>query len=398
MLTPGYRGGWIRGDASDYDAWAKLVGDSKWSYKGLLPYFRKTEHYHTYDLDVNEHGYEGPVRTQSVSSTGRDYPLRDQIKAAWESAGVVQKADANSGFPQGLGELIENRDDGKRQLASTVYSLAGVKVMTETLVKSILVEKRGTTNVAIGVQLADNQTYRANKEVLLSAGAYRTPQVLLLSGIGPAKDLAAHGITQIVDAPYVGQNLHDHMAVAQWWKLRDPEAGLSLGSPKFNNPAFAKGTPMDWVITQTVPHDGLKQALAQDEGKIEDSHPLLTPARSCTESFVVYVGANAAAPTVPMDGSHVTTTVIGLLPTSRGSVTLASSDSAAAPRIDPNYYATEADRYVMRTGLKKMIEVMLDTKQGKELVEGETVAEGQTPLNAKSPDSELDKLIKERGK
>ena len=398
MLTLDFQGGWIRGDASDYDAWAELVNDSKWSYKGLLPYFRKIENYHTSDLDVKEHGYEGPVHTQSVSSTGREYPLRDQLKAAWKAAGVAQIADANSGFPQGLGELVENRRDGKRQLASTVYSLAGVHVMTETLVKRILVETRGSDKVATGVQLADSKIYLVNKEVILSAGAYRTPQVLLLSGIGPAKDLNAHGIPQVIDAPHVGQGLHDHMSVAQYWRLRNPEAGLSLGSPKFNNPAFAKGTPLDWIVTQTVPHDGLKQALAKDEGRVDDSHSYLNPTRSHTESLLVYAAANAAKPVISMDGTHVTTTVLGLVPTSRGSVTLESADPAAAPRIDPNYYATEADRYVMRTGLRKMMEVMLDTIEGQALVEGETVAEDQSALNSRSSDSELDERIKERGK
>ncbi len=106
------QGGWFRGDASDYNAWAKLVNDPKWSYKGFFPYVRMTERYHTSEVDVNEQGYDGPVYTQSTLSTGQDYPLRDQLRSAWEAAGVTKAADANSGFPQGLGEVIENRNDG----------------------------------------------------------------------------------------------------------------------------------------------------------------------------------------------------------------------------------------------------------------------------------------------
>ena len=104
------------------------------------------------------------------------------------------------------------------------------------------------------------------------------------------------------------------------------QAGLALGSPNFNKPHFAEGSPLDWVVAESVPYEGLKQALAKDEGNIESSHPLLTPGRSFTESLVVYVGANEILPTIPMDGSHITSIVIGLLPTSRGSVTLRSSD------------------------------------------------------------------------
>lgn len=391
-------GGWIREDSSDYDAWARLVKDEKWSYQRLLPFFRKSEHCHSADLDANEHGYNGPVYTQSVSSTGRHYPLREGMKAAWELSGVVQKADANSGAPQGMGELVENRNNGARQLASTIYPLAGVQVMTQKMVNRIFVQTREGIQVATGVQVTDDRIHLAREEVILSAGAYRTPQLLMLSGIGPGKELAKHGIKQTLDAPFVGQNLHDHMAVSQWWKLRNPEVGLALGSPNFSNPTFAKGTPMDWVITQPVPHNELKMALAKDEGNIDDLHPLLTPPRSCLEFVVVYAAANAANPAIPMDGSHITTTVAGLQPASRGTVTLASTDPATAPLIDPDYNATEADRYVMRTGLKQMLEVMMDNKEGQAMVEKETIAKGWTALTLYASDMELDKRIRKCGK
>lgn len=390
--------GWMRGDASDYDLWASLVKDPKWSYRGLLPYFRKIENYHTRQVNVHEHGFEGPIHTQSPSSTGRDFPLRDQIKAAWASAGVTYTVDANSGQPQGLGELVENRHDGVRQVSSTVYPLAGVEVKTQTIVQRVLLQKRGDAQFARGVQLSNGESLLASEEVILCAGAYRTPQALLLSGIGPAEELASHGIPAVIDAPGVGKNLFDHMAVAQWWKLRDPQAGLALGSPNFSKPSFVKGYPLDWVVTQSVPHEGLKMALTMDDGQIEKSHPLLTPPRSFIESLLVYAGANATSPSIPMDGSHITSTVVGLLPTSRGSVTLASTDSTASPRIDPHYYATEVDRYVMRSGLKKMMEVLLHTKEGQAIVEGETVGEGRSPLTSASSDEQLDERIKERGK
>jgi choline dehydrogenase-like flavoprotein len=99
-----------------------------------------------------------------------------------------------------------------------------------------------------------------------------------------------------------------------------------------------------------------------------------------------------------MDGSHVTAVVMGTLPTSRGSVRLASSDPSAAPLIDPNYYATEADRYVMRAGLRQVTEAFLNSKEGQALVESETVAEGETPLDSNASDSELDKRVASRGK
>jgi len=207
--------GWIRGDKNDYDAWGKLVGDARWTYAGMLPYFRKTEMHHTPYGDPEEHGFEGGMITCSVTSSGRDYPLRDMVKAAWEAVGLQQIPDSNSGSPQGFADLNENRKNGKRQLACDAYSLDGVKIMTETLVKRVIVEEIDGRKIATGVELASGEVLRANKEIVISAGAYRTPQVLMLSGIGSATELKKHGIAQLVDLPEVGKNLHDHFGIPQ---------------------------------------------------------------------------------------------------------------------------------------------------------------------------------------
>jgi len=135
-----------------------------------------------------------------------------------------------------------------------------------------------------------------------------------------------------------------------------------------------------------------------DEGDVHDGHPLLSPPRSHTESYFVYVGVNEADPAIPMDGTHITTSVVGLLPTSRGTISLASTDPETAPLIDPNYYATEADRYVMRTGLRKMTQVVLETPQGQELIQSETVPEGFEKLNSKSTDEAIDARVRKYGK
>ncbi|KAB8288832.1 hypothetical protein EYC80_010735 [Monilinia laxa] len=384
--------GWIRGEKSDYDSWAEVVGDPKWNYQGFLPYFRKVEHYH---VPSEEHGSEGPSYTQSVTSSGRQYPLRDPVKNAWIAAGVRHIADANSGSPQGIGELVENRRDSIRQVASTIYPLKGIDILLNTLVKRVVIEDNETgEKVATGVELANGDIIKAKKEVILAAGAYRTPQVLLLSGIGARKDLK--GISQVVDLPQVGENFHDHMSVSQWWKLQHPENNLAIGSPGFRDPKYFTGLPMDWIITQTVPRKGLKDALERDSGKNEDSNLLIASDRAHTESFMVYVARSPANPTIPLDGTHVTTSVVGLLPTSRGSIKLASTDPNDAPLIDPNYYATEADRYVLRAGLRKMAEA-LNTEAGRDFIEHEVVSEGLVPLTPNSSDEEIDAHVRLHG-
>jgi choline dehydrogenase-like flavoprotein len=180
----------------------------------MLPYFLKCEHHHT--QGSSEHVYNGPIITTNHKVPGRNFPLREAVKEAWKSVGLQYNPDLNGGSPQGFADIVETRLDGKRQLVSEAYSLAGVKVLTNTLVKRVIVEEINGKMVATGVELADGKIFRAGKEVVISAGTYRTPQILLLSDIEPAEELQKHGIRQTVNLPNVGKNLHDHLRVSQW--------------------------------------------------------------------------------------------------------------------------------------------------------------------------------------
>jgi len=394
-------GTWTRGGAADYDLWAKVVDDPRWSYESLLPYFRKTESHYDQQVDHTQHGFNGPIHTASVSgsSPNRQYPLRDPLRTAWDKVGVKYISDANSGSPIGLAELVENWRDGKRQLASQAYDLSAVQVMTGTMVRRVLVEDRSDNKVATGVELADGQRILASKEVIVAAGAYRTPQVLMLSGIGPAAELKRHDISLLVDAPEVGRNFHDHFSLCQWWKLRHPEAGLAIGTPLWSDPSYAKGLPCDWVVSEQALHELLEKALAIDGEVINDQHPLLQPGLSHTESIIVYApaGAPIAGVEVPMDGTHIGSAVLGMLPTSRGTITLASSDPLSPPVIDPNYYATEVDRVVMREGLRQVYRVLQETSEGRDIVAEETPPSGYAPLTLESTDSEIDSRVRRAG-
>lgn len=187
----------MRSSKADYDAWADLVKDQRWNYEGQLPYFRRTEHHYDNSQDTTSHGFDGPVFTASVSSSSRKYPLRSQVRNAWLEIGLPEITDMNGGSPFGFGDVVENRRNGDRQVASTTYSLDRVHVMTETLVSRVIFEEKS----AKGIRLANGTSIRARHEVILSAGAVRTPQILLLSGIGGTEELSSHGIEQIVDLP-----------------------------------------------------------------------------------------------------------------------------------------------------------------------------------------------------
>lgn len=213
-------GTWTRGPAFDYDVWAELVGDQTWSYASMLPYFKRVEHYHG-ELDGapgsmdGAHGSTGRIHNVSVqtSSADRIYPLSEPVFDAWRELGVKKVADGNAGYPIGLGDYVENFYQGKRQLASEAYSLKNVVVVTDVIVKRVLFHGKR----ASGVELVDGRTFRAEKEVIVAAGAYKTPQVLMLSGVGPKAELERHQIPLVADNEDVGRHLHDHLAYPQWW-------------------------------------------------------------------------------------------------------------------------------------------------------------------------------------
>ncbi|KAG4220329.1 hypothetical protein PC116_g31192, partial [Phytophthora cactorum] len=253
-------GGWLRGDAADYDEWAEVAGDKRWSYEGLKPWFVKSENFYDTSADPQEHGFDGPVHVTSVSAAEerqRKYPLRETVKKAWVELGVFHNIDRKNGASVGLNEMHENcNKNGTRQPANVVYPLDHVKVFTNTLVYRIIFDD---TKKATGVELVDGRKVAARKQVIVSAGSYQTPKILMLSGVGPSADLAQHDIPLVHESPHVGQNLHDHYAIHLAYRLRDPSLGHAFGSGGFQNPAFLKGLPWDWIANQPLPKEILSK-------------------------------------------------------------------------------------------------------------------------------------------
>ncbi|KAH8433404.1 GMC family oxidoreductase [Aspergillus melleus] len=402
-------GTWTRGNAADYNLWAKLVSDSSWSYEGLLPYFQRTETHYDRDADPAVHGTSGPIHNTIVELTSpeRLFPLKEPLRSAWDRLGVKFNPDANAGNPLGLAHFGENWREGQRQLASEAYGLSkrqGVTVITDTLVEKVIVNEQDGQKIATGVKVVNGQEYHASKEVIISAGAYRTPQVLMLSGIGPAEELAKHNIPQLVDAPDVGRHFHDHFCVPQWWKLRHPERGLSMGTPLWTSPAYGMGVPYDWNVTLQTPSDVLTRALQADNGEADNSeaskdHPYLDPNFAHTEVLVIYAPMSQAVAgfETPMDGTHISTAVLLMAPTARGQITLANADPATAPVIDPNYLGKEVDRAIVRDGVRRVAKLLLDTPEGQDMVEYEVTRPENTPIKLDSTDDEIDANVRRGG-
>ncbi|KAL6713317.1 hypothetical protein ACLMJK_008782 [Lecanora helva] len=396
ILNYGY---WARGDASDYDQWAATVGDDSWSFKGLLPYMKRAESHYEVDADPENRGSTGPIRVTSVpdSDPKRVYGLREPIKAAWEDLGLTYNAYGDCGSLAGICEFRENWRNGERQPSHLAYRLDSKDVITNALVHKVSFSEDGDgLPRASGVLLADGRCFRARKEIILSAGAIKTPQILMLSGIGPDDVLKEHHIPVLYNNQEVGKNYFDHFALFQTWKLRNSEKGLSMGAPQWTEPALFKGMPCDWAVNEGTPQELLRPALQADakNGKVFDPS-LSQPTRCHTETLVIYSPMGAP---VPIDGSWVGTSVMLLVPTSRGIVTLKSSSPNDSPEIDPNFYSTEFDRTALIYGARRLLKAMLATPAGKTYIEFEGAPPGMTPLTEYSSDDAIDERIKMTGK
>jgi choline dehydrogenase-like flavoprotein len=357
-------GGWLRADAADYDEWGRAVGDKRWSYEGLKPWLDKAE---------SRFGVK-PVS----SDPERNYPLRRPVEAAWRQLGAMP-AETQTGSITGLMEMSESSKDGARQRSCAVYPLDEVSVLTNTVVHRIIM----AGNVASGVLLDDGREITVREELIICAGAYRTPQLLMLSGIGPSDTLHKHEIPIVHPSPGVGQNLHDHFAIYLAFRLRDASQGLALGSAAWTNPSLFKGLPYDWVVSASLPPD----VIARSGSDLDKEN------RNLFEVLTVYVPPGI--PGIPIDGTHIATSTMLLLPTSRGTVSLRSADSNDAPEVRPNYLATNLDRQTLLYATRRTLKAMLATDSLKTLIESEAPpsAEGLAGLEPLTPEASDEVLL-----
>ncbi|KAL6716707.1 hypothetical protein ACLMJK_006275 [Lecanora helva] len=377
-------GAWMRAPASDYDLWAQHVGDPQWNYQNLLPYFRRTEHHYDIQGDKKQHGFEGPIHTTSRGV----YPLREAVHQIFTKSGFRDIPDTSAGA--GVAPWVENWRDGNRQHSSKVFGLSSVQVITNALVTQIVLNG---DKVATGVKLADGRHLRAKKEVIISCGAHKTPQLLMLSGIGPAEELRKNRIELLVNSPAVGSNHFDHLSLHQAWKLRHPERGLAAGSPAFNRPEYGQGFPVEWIATYSVPSSALSKSLsiaASDQVSLLSSQSHVFPDRTHLGLLIAYAPINVNEDyDVPLDGSHVSSGVLLFQPTSRGSITLTSDNPIAEPVVNPQYYSTLADKEMLRSGVRRVAELM-ESSAGREILEHETPPRGMPALTSSASDEDID--------
>ena len=302
-----------RGHRSAIDSWA-AAGATGWSYDDLLPYFRRSER--THGLDPRYRGVDGPMRPERVAP---HIPAARAALSALQGLGYPVSADLNGAQAEGAAWNEVTISDGVRQSAADAYLRPLLDRRNLTVVTSALVNRLVITNGrCTGVEYTHGgilQRAHAHAEVVLCAGAIGSPQLLMLSGIGPADGLRAHNLEPLVDLPGVGANLADH------------PLGLVVYASPGPLPGTASGTADVVAAVRTDP-------------------ALMAP------NLHIFFGGIPLAPSSMLGQSGFTVGFALLAPRSRGAVTLASADPGTAPRIDPGLLSDYRDVADMLAGLR----------------------------------------------
>lgn len=337
-----------RGNASDYDAWAKQ-GNSGWSYKEMLPYFKRLESWEPpvgleSDSKAAEyHGTDGPISCSNVPSPN---PLARVFVEAGQQAGLPLNRDFNGASQEGVGLNQWSAQGGLRcstarnYLSDEVRRNGNLTVMTRSKVSRLLTHESQPTKV-VGIQLVGGKEVHADREVILCGGAVNSPQTLMLSGIGPSEELAKHGIATLRHTPGVGKNLQDHLNLPVTCR---ESTSLSYGVSPFSlhrwilSPLhLAQGRGM---LTSTFAEGGGFTSTAGDSAW-PDVQFHFYPSK---------IKRNMSLSSILGHGFGLQTCL--LRPRSRGHVELQSADPEQAPLIDPNYFSDAEDLEVMVKGLK----------------------------------------------
>ena len=336
---------YVRGNPRDFDEWSEL-GNPGWSYKEVLPYFKKMESWQN-GAD-NFRGGDGPLHVSEVSN--QLHPLCDNFLSAAEEIGIKLNPDMNGKSQEGVGNYQITTHKGQRMSSSRAYlwpvmSRSNLIVVKNALASKILIKE----NKAYGVEyLKSGSTHKvyAKREVILSAGSINSPQLLQLSGIGPKKILRDAAIQMIHESPAVGQNLQDHLGVSYFYKSKVPTLNDQL------RPFLGKiYQGIKYILTRSGP---LSLSVNQSGGFIKTRDGLSKPNIQLYFSPVSYSleSPDRRAMMSPDPFSAMLLGVSNCNSSSRGKVQIKNSDPSTPPIIEPNYLSHEDDVKDLLDGVK----------------------------------------------
>ena len=340
---------YIRGNAYDYDHWSQL-GNQGWSYESVLPYFKRAEDF-SGDGDEEYHGTGGPLSVQK--SNRENDELLDVFVEAGQQAGIPFTKDFNGKSQEGVSRYEHTIRGSKRCSAARGYlhpALNRKNLHTETDVTVDCVEFEGKKAVGVSFSKKGKSfTVRANKEVILSAGALNSPQILLRSGVGPADEIKPHGLEMVHELRGVGQNLQDHLGVVSQFECTQP---VTLHRSAV------------WWRTQLA---GMQYLFF---GKGDASFPPTAAGaffKSSEEKAVCDMQIHYVSVAVPdvhgradIPTSHGFSSIVyGCRPESRGHLTLKTASPDDPPAIYPNYLSAAQDIVDIRNGYRKTRDIFM---------------------------------------
>jgi len=330
---------YIRGQREDYDGWAAL-GNSGWSYDDVLPFFRKLEH--NVRGESPWHGADGPLWASDI---GEKHELIEALIGAGEELGIPENDDFNGATQEGIGYYQLTTRHGLRCSTATAYlrparARPNLRVDTEAHATRILFDGRKATGVVYR-QAGRDVSVTARREVILSAGALQSPQLLQLSGIGPPTLLQGFGIPVVHGLAGVGENLQDHLQARVIFRCTKPITTNDILSSPWRKLAMG----LEFAVARRGP-----MAVGINQGGIfARTDPAL--ARPDVQFHVATLSSDMAGSKVH-EFSGFTMSVCQLQPESRGHVRLKSPDPLAAPAMQPNYLSTEKDRATLVAGIR----------------------------------------------
>jgi choline dehydrogenase len=357
---------YIRGNAADYDAW-RDAGNAGWDYASVLPYFRRAFNQQRGASDL--HGSGGPL---NVADLRYVHPVTRAFLAAAAETGLAANDDFNGARQEGSGLYQVTQRRGRRHSAADAYlrpalSRPNLAVESGAHATRILFDGRRATGVAYRRDGRDVEV-RASREVLLAGGAINSPQLLMLSGVGPAADLRALGVEVVADVAGVGENLQDHLLTILAYECTQP--GTLASAERLTSVAryllFRAGP-----LTSNVAEAGAF-ARVLDDAATPDVQLMFGPCFYIEHGFV------------RREGHGFSVGPVLLRPESRGSVRLASADPFAPPEIRANYLSSERDLRTLVEGVRLSRRIAaapaLAPFRGAEVLPGDEVADDDAAL------------------
>ena len=373
---------YMRGQSRDYDHWAQLTGDANWQWQNCLPYFKFHEDHHQgasaahgakgiapYLLQSDAHGdsastdYFKLLKARQAGGEWRiekqrlSWGVLDAFSLAAQQAGVPATSDFNQGNNEGVGYFDVNQKQGWRWntaqafLRPTCYARPNFELWTQAQVAGLVIEQDADGGKRCsGVKVWDGHqmvTATATREVALSAGSIGSAHILQLSGIGPAQELASHGVQPRHDLPGVGANLQDHLQIRSVYKVKNAKTLNTLANSWWGKAKIG----LEYAMSRTGPMSMAPSQL----GAFTKSDPQKEWAN--IQYHVQPLSLDAFGEPLH-DFPAITASVCNLNPSSRGKVSLKSADFNEAPAIAPNYLSTDEDRKVAADSLRVTRHIM----------------------------------------